>query len=56
MTRDMTPAQAAASGYCIISRKAPTWAARIDRKDWREAMAAARLRTAWEMLDPSTPR
>jgi len=36
----MTAEQAATSGYCIISPKAPTWAARIDRKDWREVMAA----------------
>ena len=28
------------AGYCIISRKSPTWAARIDREDWREHMAS----------------
>ena len=32
--------QAKAEGYCITSRRSPTWATRIDRKDWREHMAA----------------
>jgi hypothetical protein len=28
------------AGYCIVSRKKPTLAARIDRKDWKEYMAS----------------
>lgn len=36
----MTVQQAAAKGYAIISR-ASCWAARIDRQDWREHMAAS---------------
>ena len=36
----ITAKQAKAAGYCITSRRAPTWATRIDRKDWREHMAA----------------
>ena len=36
--------QAKAAGYCITSRRAPTWATRIDRKDWREYMASQHAR------------
>jgi hypothetical protein len=35
----MTAKQAAARGYAIVSR-ASCWAARIDRPDWRDALAA----------------
>ena len=36
----ITVEEAKAAGYCITSRRSPTWATRIDRKDWREHMAA----------------
>lgn len=36
----MTPQQAKRAGYCIVSRRKPTWAARLDRKDWKEYMAS----------------
>ena len=36
----MTAKRAAAKGYAIVSR-ASCWAARIDRPDWREHMAAS---------------
>jgi hypothetical protein len=37
---EITAQQAKSLGYCITSRRAPTWATRIDRKDWREHMAS----------------
>lgn len=41
-TNNLTPAQAKAAGYCIVSRKAPTWAARIDRPDWHSMLPGHR--------------
>ena len=38
----MTAKQAAAKGYAIVSR-ASRWAARIDRPDWREHLAASHV-------------
>ena len=39
-SEQMTKQQAKRSGYCIVSRRKPTHAARIDRKDWKEHMAS----------------
>lgn len=39
-SEQMTPQYAKRSGYCIVSRRKPTHAARIDRKDWKEYMAS----------------
>ena len=40
----ITAKSAKASGYCITSRRSPTLATRIDRKDWREHMGAQHAR------------
>ena len=41
--KNMTVQQAIAKGYAIVSRES-CWAARIDRSDWRNVLAASHPR------------